>query len=308
MLSHPETRTCRPADSLCCSCRRLCIQISSRISDLTLLLSSADRTHFGISVEISTLCRNAHATPRHMQEEVSCGFLRGQPKTWLRHSCQLNTRARAKRPNVTSTSVCIATENAAYRLSEGRIVQHARSGCFHCKNHLIEQNASRLQAFVGRIMWSSPDRDDVFQQTITNALRRFEQYRGNSAFLTWLCEIALNEMRQVIRKQRRGRFISIDQETHELPLASQAPSCFDTHRELETQKIVYEAVRKLPPTLRAVVELRFVNDLSLFDTAKLLGLSLPAVKSRCFRAKKLLAKTRMLRTAGNEFGVSVIDN
>ena len=158
------------------------------------------------------------------------------------------------------TSVCTATK-AAYEVNEDQIVQHARSGCFDCKNHLFEQNASRLQAFVGRIMWSSPERDDEFQQTITNALRTFEQYRGNSAFLTWLCKIALNEMRQAIRKQRCGRFISIDQETHELPLASQAPSCFDMHRELETQKIVHEAVRKLPPTLRAVVELRFVNEL-----------------------------------------------
>jgi RNA polymerase sigma-70 factor, ECF subfamily len=198
-----------------------------------------------------------------------------------------------------STSVCAATDAAADGVSEHRIVQHARSGCFYCKNHLFEQNASRLQAFVGRIMWASPDRDDVFQQTITNALRRFEQYRGDSAFLTWLCRIALNEMRQVIRKQRSRRFISIDEETREWPLASQAPSCFDMYRQLEIQKSVYKAVGRRPPTLRAVVELRFLDDLSLLDTANVLGLSLPAVKSRCFRATKLLAKARILRTARN---------
>jgi RNA polymerase sigma-70 factor, ECF subfamily len=145
-------------------------------------------------------------------------------------------------------------------------------------------------------MWAFPDRDDVFQQTITNALRRFEQFRGDSAFLTWLCRIALNEMRQVIRKQRPQRFISIDKESHEWPLASQAPSSFDMYRQLETQDSVHEAVGRLPPTLRAVVELRFLKELSLLDTANVLGLSLPAVKSRCFRAKKLLAKARILRT------------
>ena len=205
-----------------------------------------------------------------------------------------------------STSVCAATQEAAYGATEDRIVQHARSGCFHCKNHLIEQNASLLQAFVGRIMWASPDRDDVFQQTITNALRRFEQFRGDSAFLTWLCKIAVNERQQLIRKQRPGRFISIDEEMHEWPLACQAPSSFDIYRQRETQQSLYEAVGKLPPTLRVVVELRFLNDLSLLDTAKLLGLSLSAAKSRCFRAKKLLAKARILRTGRRQFGVTVL--
>jgi RNA polymerase sigma factor (sigma-70 family) len=134
---------------------------------------------------------------------------------------------------VISTHVGPLAQKPDHEVSEDRITQHARSGCLHCKNHLIEQNASRLQAFVGRMMSGSPDRDDVFQQTITNALRRFEQYRGDSAFLTWLCKIALNEMRQVMRKQRYRRHISIDEDTHELQLASPAPSslrCLSTAR------------------------------------------------------------------------------
>ena len=196
---------------------------------------------------------------------------------------------------VISTHVGPLAQRPDHQVSEDRITQHARSGCLHCKNHLIEQNASRLLAFVGRIMSGSPDRDDVFQQTITNALRRFEQYRGDSAFLTWLCKIALNEMRQVMRKQRYRRHISIDEDTHEWQLASPAPSSFDAYRQREIQKRLYQAVERLPVGLRAVIELHCFEELSLLDTSNLLGISLAPVKSRRFRAKKLLANAWVLR-------------
>ena len=201
---------------------------------------------------------------------------------------------------VTSTHLGDLTRRPNHEMSEDRITQHARSGCLHCKNHLVEQNVNGLQAFVGRMMSGSPHRDDVFQQTIANALGKFNQYRADSAFLTWLCKIALNEMRQVIRKQRYRRHISIDEDAYGWQLASRAPSCFDAYRQLEKEQSLHHAVEKLPVGLRAVIELHCFEELSLLDTANLLGISIAAKKSRRFRAKKLLANASVLRISRYE--------
>jgi RNA polymerase sigma factor (sigma-70 family) len=201
---------------------------------------------------------------------------------------------------VMSTDLATLAEKPDCEVSEDRITQHARNGCLHCKNHLIEQNVNRLQAFVGRMMLGLARPRRCFSTNLSNALGKFEQYRADSAFLTWLCKIAINEMRQVMRKQRYRRHISIDEGAHGWQLASRAPPCFDAYRQIEIQQSLYQAVERLPVGLRAVIELHCLQELTLADTANLLGLSVAAVKSRCFRAKKLLANPCVVRIRNYE--------
>ena len=178
------------------------------------------------------------------------------------------------------------------REAEECLIQHAKTGCLDCKNRLIEKNADRLRSFVVRLMYASPDSEDIFQQTIYQALRNFQQFRENSTFLTWLCTIALNEMRQLMRKRRRVPFVPLDEE----PLnASYRNKSFVSSLDLlclaETRRNVHLAVAALPCPFRKVVELHDFEGLSLQDIATLLHLSLPAVKSRHFRARKHLVRT-----------------
>ena len=107
---------------------------------------------------------------------------------------------------------CLARSSSCPEVTEDRMVRHARSGCLDCRNQLIERNADRLRSFLVRVMFASPDREDVFQQTICRALGKFQQFRGDSSFLTWLSSIALNEVRQFMRKERRLASLSLDEE------------------------------------------------------------------------------------------------
>jgi RNA polymerase sigma-70 factor, ECF subfamily len=176
-------------------------------------------------------------------------------------------------------------------VAEDHLIQHARSGCLECKNQLIERNADRLRSFVVRIMFASPDSEDIFQQTICRALIKFQQFRGDASFLTWLSSIALNEMRQFIRKRRRALLLSLQEEQFRTSFRNEpneSPLDFLCRAEVRTS--VRRALEALPSEFRRVIELHDFEGLSLQDTAKLLDLSLPAAKSRHFRARKHLVR------------------
>ena len=142
------------------------------------------------------------------------------------------------------------------------------------------------------MMLASPDSEDIFQQTICRALIKFQQFRGDSSFLTWLCTIALNEMRQFMRKQRRVLFVSLDEERLNGTYGNESfVSPLDLLCRAERQKTVRLAVEALPRPFRSVVELRDFEGLRLQDIAKRLHLTLSATKTRHFRARKHLVST-----------------
>lgn len=185
----------------------------------------------------------------------------------------------------------VARSTSCTEMVEDRLIQHARSGCLECKNQLIERHADRLRSFVVRMMLASPDSEDIFQQTICRALIKFQQFRGDSSFLAWLCTIALNEMRQLMRKQRRVLFVSLDEEWLSGTYGNGSfVSPLDLLCRAETQESVRLAVEALPHPFRSVVELRDFEGLRLQDIAKRLQLTLPATKTRHFRARKHLAR------------------
>lgn len=107
--------------------------------------------------------------------------------------------------------------------AESIVVHHANSGCSYCKDRLIGQNACRLRSFVNRITFGSSDSEDIFQQTICRALENLKQFRWDSNFLPWLCSIAHNEMRQLVRKQKRRIVISLEPHTFD-PYALDRPT------------------------------------------------------------------------------------
>lgn len=173
--------------------------------------------------------------------------------------------------------------------AEEGLVRHAQTGCLNCRNQLIERNADRLRSFVVRTVYPSPEIDDLYQQTICRALAKFHQFRGDSSFLTWLCSIALNEARQMMRKQRRVVLSSFDEELLDKAFPSEEfASSLELCCQREARTKMRRAVRQLHPSFRTVVQMRIFEGRSLKDTAKCLRLTLAATKSRYFRARNHL--------------------
>jgi RNA polymerase sigma-70 factor (ECF subfamily) len=158
-----------------------------------------------------------------------------------------------------------------------------------------QQNFSECVAqhlpFLNRVVWGltrgDEMADDIVQQTILKALLHADQFRFQSTVKTWLSSIAINEVYQVYRSKWRRCAVSLrtedgnaDRYVAELPK--------NTYEVKEQAALVRDAVSRLPPPYRSVVELCDFEHLPLKEAARKLGLTVHAVKSRRHRALQKL--------------------
>jgi RNA polymerase sigma-70 factor (ECF subfamily) len=187
---------------------------------------------------------------------------------------------------------------------EGAVVARAKAGDPAAYGELVNRYERKIFRLAMNITHNREDAEDVLQEAFLKAYQHLDSFQGDSKFYTWLVRIAVNEALMRLRKRRPGEF-SIDEpvqtEDDLLPreIADWGPSPEQRFARAEMNEILTEAIEKLDPVFRVVFVLRDVEELSTEDTAKLLGLTVPAVKSRLLRAR-LKMRQRLNRTFAQE--------
>jgi RNA polymerase sigma-70 factor (ECF subfamily) len=180
------------------------------------------------------------------------------------------------------------------RRGETRLLAAAKAGDHHAYTLLCERHRGRVWAKIRRMIQRHEDCEDAMQEAMMQAFRHLGSFRGQSAFSTWLCRIAINSALMAIRKDRPSRNIAIE-DLNILHGRSFEPACNQVTAEMRCIKdaqhrLLRKAIKGLRPSLRSVVEMHVLEEKSLVEIATLLGVSLPAVKSRMMRARKCLAE------------------
>jgi RNA polymerase sigma-70 factor (ECF subfamily) len=142
------------------------------------------------------------------------------------------------------------------------------------------------------ILQNEADAEDVAQEAMLKALKYLTSFRRESKFSTWLVQIAVNEARLRVRKERKSLYESID-ETGENESGDYMPNDFADWREIPSEALHTKQLRQarekaiaaLAPKYREVLVLRDVDQLSIADTAQALGISEANVKTRLLRAR-----------------------
>jgi RNA polymerase sigma-70 factor (ECF subfamily) len=187
-------------------------------------------------------------------------------------------------------------QNIAGQDEEAALVLAAKSGDGHAFEILIERYQRRVLAVARRFTRIREDAEDVAQQSLQKAFVHLHKFEGKSRFSTWLTRIAINEALMFLRRGRGLREVSIDdisgiKETA-LPLEMR-----DSHAgpesvflQGERSRILSAAMDKLTPKTRTAIELRELGDLSTEETARAMGLSVGAVKTRVFHGRRKLRR------------------
>ena len=142
------------------------------------------------------------------------------------------------------------------------------------------------------ILGNDADAEDAAQEAFMKAYRNLDRFRQESKFSTWLIQIAINNARMKLRRDRRLVHTSIDagQETSD---GDYIPTDFADWREIpsealeqtELREALNKALNSLPEKYRIVLILRDVQQMSIAETAKALGISEENVKTRTSRAR-----------------------
>lgn len=154
---------------------------------------------------------------------------------------------------------------------------------------LYDRFKDRIYNVCFRITGNPSDALDASQETFGILFRRIREFRFESRFSSWVYRIAVNASIDVRRRARSRRFASIEQdggsaENPRYDLADQVdmPSISASRRELE--QAIHQAIQRLSPKLRAIVVLRYMENLSYEEISETLRISLGTVKSRLARA------------------------
>jgi RNA polymerase sigma-70 factor (ECF subfamily) len=190
------------------------------------------------------------------------------------------------------------TATPSFSASEGEdaLVIAAKNGNDHAFETLVERYRRRMLTVALRLTRVREDAEDIAQQSFQKAFVHLHTFEGRSSFSTWLTRITVNEALMLLRRGRGRREISIDEEPCELKEAarleipSSDPDPEASYSQLEDAEILSAAINTLTPGLRKAIELRDLAELSTEETARRMGLSVAAVKSRLLHGRRKLRK------------------
>ncbi len=156
----------------------------------------------------------------------------------------------------------------------------------------------QLQKIAARLLDNTADAEDALQDGLLSAFRHLDQFQGRARFTTWMHTIVANAAKSKLRRQRSRPFIfSLDEpgpEHEEVRLvdmlADPQTSLDDEYSQREEFHILATLLDELPSTLRVVVLLCDIEELTLREAAAQLGMTISAVKTRHRRANCLLRK------------------
>jgi RNA polymerase sigma-70 factor, ECF subfamily len=163
-----------------------------------------------------------------------------------------------------------------------------------------------LYRYAYRLLGNKTDAEDAVQDALLAAHQHLNQFRGEAQLSTWLTTIVINCARMYLRKRSRYIHVSLDSrigEDQEYPLSDilvdHRPNPEDEcHRSTLNARLM-KAAAHLSPTLRKTFHLRFVDHLSVGETARVLGVPTGTVKAQTARARaKLLKAMRGLLRLG----------
>jgi len=185
-------------------------------------------------------------------------------------------------------------EKLGETLNEEALIRRIREGEHELFYELIRPYERRVFAAAMAILRNEADAEDAAQEAVLKAFKHIGQFRAEARFSTWLIQIAVNEARMRRRKQQAVVMEPmVDQQDEE---GHYAPRDFADWREIpsetleraEVRQKLAEALSSLGQKYREVFILRDMQQLSIEDTAKALGISVPSVKTRLLRARLML--------------------
>jgi RNA polymerase sigma-70 factor (ECF subfamily) len=189
------------------------------------------------------------------------------------------------------TIVCVSD-----RAGERTLVVAAKNGDEQAFETLFKRYQRKTLAVVLRYTRVLEDAEDIVQQSFYKAFVHLSQFQGESSFSTWLIRIAINEALMFLRRIGALREVSLD-DIRDAEGSAASLGILDSNADPETRcsqreeaRILSKAVRNLSPRLRATIALTELRELSTSETARRMGLSVAAVKTRIFRGKRELRR------------------
>ena len=178
-------------------------------------------------------------------------------------------------------------------LPDGELVRRCQGGEGQAFNELVVRHQDKIYNLLCRFCGNAEDAGDVSQRTFINAFRKIAEFKGDSAFSTWIYRIAFNQAVS-FRREQKHRPVSLTQKEEEPlhePADERAPE--EGLESDETRRKVQQALALLDEADRRVILLKDIQGCSYDEIADALRIPKGTVRSRLHRARlELKAKLK----------------
>ena len=183
--------------------------------------------------------------------------------------------------------------------ADALLVERVKLGDVRAFEMLVVKYQRRIERLIGRMVRDVDLVQDIAQETFIRAYRALPNFRGDSAFYTWLYRIAVNTAKKALLDMKRDPIItesalrSQDEDGEETSRAESELSDGETPEALLASKeiatAVNSAVEALSEDLRQAITLREIEGLSYEEIADVMNCPIGTVRSRIFRAREAIA-------------------
>lgn len=173
------------------------------------------------------------------------------------------------------------------QISQESILEMLHSDSDRALKHIVDKYGSKLYWHIRRIVIIHDDADDVLQNTFINVWRNLKSFRSDSSLYTWLYTIATNEALKHNKKREKESGLPLDDIENFFAAAPEGETWFDGD---EAERILQNAILKLPEKQMIVFKMKYYGDMNYEDMSKVLDTSVGALKASYHHAVKKIER------------------
>jgi RNA polymerase sigma-70 factor (ECF subfamily) len=172
--------------------------------------------------------------------------------------------------------------------------------------HVAQHNRRQLLWVAKRMTRDQTEAEDIVQEALLKAFKNLPRFRGESKMVTWLGEIVKNTGREWLRGRRGRVMLSLenvrnsdnDPVLRDFPDPRRGPEQSCVQKEL--RDILLTEIDGLKAACKTTMKMCALDEISQFEAAIALGVSVASIKSRMFRGKRMLKRAVCRRIGGGD--------
>lgn len=234
--------------------------------------------------------------PGKIQEFTQLNFMQSSPQGYTSGDVRRDNKIEQNKTETTGPITVVAiTPTPGNREIDHELVLRAQRGDKRAFGLLVDKYQRKLARLLSRMIRDQSEIEDVVQESFIKAYRALPNFRGDSAFYTWLYRIGINTAKNYLVSVGRRPSVSTDIEIEdaenfeggdELRTTETPESSMMTKQIAQT---VNDTVESLPEELRTAITLREIEGLSYEEIATIMECPIGTVRSRIFRARETIA-------------------